>query len=112
MKRDHGRLEDLPPPRSRVSVDYGSRVASQRRPSYRDYPARNPGYSELPRSTSHTVLRRGDVDDGYGQRFERPPPPPPPHRSYHGGHPRDYDTLPDLKRPYTAIVSVISAHLF
>ncbi|KAL2626341.1 hypothetical protein AAZV13_07G105600 [Glycine max] len=104
MKRDYGRREDIPPPRSRVAVDYGSRVASVRRPSYRDYPARGPGYTELPRSTSRAAPRRGYVDDGYGQRFERaPPPPPPPHLSYREGRPRDYDALSGSKRPYAAI---------
>ena len=112
MKRDYGRREDIPPPRSRVAVDYGSRVASERRTSYRDYPARGPGYTELPRSTSRAAPRRGYVDDGYGQRFERaPPPPPPPHLSYREGRPRDYDALSGSKRSYAAIVSIISVYL-
>jgi len=112
MKRDYSRREDIPPPRSRVAVDYGSRVASERRPSYRDYPARGPGpgYSELPRSTSRAAPRRGYVDDGYSQRFERPPPPPPPHLSYREGRPRDYETLSGSKRAYSAIVSFISVY--
>lgn len=112
-KRDYGRREDLPPPRSRVATDYGSRVAPERRPSYRDYPARGPAYSELPRSTSRAAPRRGYVDDGYSQRFERPPPPPPPppHVSYREGRPRDYDALSGSKRSYAAMVSVISALL-
>ncbi|KAK7295256.1 hypothetical protein RJT34_18162 [Clitoria ternatea] len=102
MKRDYGRREDLPPPRSRVAVDYGSRVASQRHASYRDYPSRGSDYPELHRSTSRAAPKRGYVDDGCGQRFERPPPPPP-HPSYREGRPRDYDTLSGSKRPYTAI---------
>ncbi|KAK7382826.1 hypothetical protein VNO80_01923 [Phaseolus coccineus] len=108
MKRDYSRREDIPPPRSRVAVDYGSRVVSERRPSYRDYPARGPGpgYSELPRSTSRAAPRRGYVDDGYSQRFERPPPPPPPHLSYREGRPRDYETLSGSKRAYAAIDDV------
>ncbi|KAK7386161.1 hypothetical protein VNO78_26186 [Psophocarpus tetragonolobus] len=108
MKRDYGRREDIPPPRSRVTVDYGSRVASERRPSYRDYPARGPGYTELPRSTSRGAPRRGYVDDGYGHRFERPPPPPPPsHLSYREGRPpRDYDGLSGSKRSYAAMDDV------
>lgn len=107
MKRDYGRREDLPPPRSRVAADYESRVPSERRPSYRDYPTRGPAYSDLPRSTSRATQRRGGyVDDGYSQRFERPPPPPPPHPSYREGRPRDYDTLSGSKRQYAAIVSV------
>ncbi|KAK7350472.1 hypothetical protein VNO77_09154 [Canavalia gladiata] len=108
MKRDYGRREDLPPPRSRVAADYGSRVASERRPSsYRDYAARGPAYTELPRSTSRAAPRRGYVDDGYGQRFERPPPPPPPpHLSYREGRPRDYEALSGSKRSYAAIDDV------
>ncbi|KAE9611198.1 putative RNA recognition motif domain-containing protein [Lupinus albus] len=102
MKRDYSRHEDMLPPR-RVAADYGSRVVSERRPSYRDYPARGPSYSDLPRSTSHAAPRRGYVDDGYGQRFERLPPPPP---SYREGRPRDYDTLSGSKRSYAAIDDV------
>ncbi|KAL2319846.1 hypothetical protein Fmac_028815 [Flemingia macrophylla] len=107
MKRDYGRHEDMPPPRSRVATDYGSRVASERRPSYRDYPARGPSYADLPRSTSRAAPRRGYVDDGYSQRFERPPPPPPPpHLSYREGRPRDYDAVSGSKRSYAAIDDV------
>ncbi|KAI4354652.1 hypothetical protein L6164_003501 [Bauhinia variegata] len=105
MKRDIGRREDLPPSRSRVTVDYGARVASDRRlSSYRDYPSRGPGYTELHRSTSRAAPRRSYVDDAYGQRFERPPPPPP--SSYREGRSRDYDTISGSKRPYTAIDDV------
>ena len=113
MKRDYSRRVDLPPPRSRVATDYGSRVASQRHSSYRDYPARGSDYPELHRrSTSRGAPKRGYVDDGYGQRFERAPPsPPPPHLSYHEGRPRDYDSLSGSKRPYTAIVSIISNYV-
>ncbi|XP_058743341.1 protein gar2-like isoform X2 [Vicia villosa] len=107
LKRDYGRREDLPPPRSRVAADYGSRVASERRPSYRDYPPRGSDYSDLPRSSSRAAPRRGYVDDGYSQRFERPPPPPPPHSSYREGRPRDYDApLPGSKRSYAAVDDV------
>ncbi|XP_019460240.1 PREDICTED: uncharacterized protein LOC109359981 isoform X2 [Lupinus angustifolius] len=102
---DYGRREDLPPP-SRASMDYNYRVSSQRQPSYRDYPPRSPGYYELPRSTSHAAPRRGYVDDSYGQRFERPSPPPPSHLSYREGHHHDHDTLPELKRPYSAVGDV------
>ncbi|KAK7277196.1 hypothetical protein RIF29_18347 [Crotalaria pallida] len=105
VKRDYGRREDLPPPRSRVPADYGSRVMSERRPSYRDYPARGPSYSDLPRSSSRAAPRRGYVDDGYGQRYERPPPPPP-HPSYREGRPRDYESLSGSKRSYAAIDDV------
>lgn len=111
MKRDYGRCVDLPPPRGRVSADYGSQAASQRRPSYKDYPARGSGYPELHRSASRAAPRRGYLDDGYGQRLERPPPPPP-HLSYREGRPRDYDTLSGSKRPYTAMVNTIVKNLF
>lgn len=110
MKRDYSRREDLPPPRSRVSVDYGSRLASQRHFSYRDHPAHGSGYSELHKSTSRAAAaapRRGYVDDGYGQRFERLPLPPS-HLSHREGRSRDYDTLSGSKRPYTVIVCIIS----
>ncbi|BAT83467.1 hypothetical protein LR48_Vigan03g034100 [Vigna angularis] len=103
MKRDYSRREDLPPPRSRVAADYGSRIASQRHTSYRDYPARGSDYPELHRSSSRAAPKRGYVDDGYGQRFERPPPP---HLSYREGRPRDYETIAGSKRPYTAIDDV------
>lgn len=109
VKRDYGRREDLPPPRSRAAADYGSRVASERRPSYRDYPSRGPGYSEIPRSTSRAAPRRGYVDDGYSQRFDRAPPPPPaPHASYREGRSRDYDAVSGSKRSYAAMVSIVS----
>lgn len=98
MKRDYGRREELLP-RSRSQVEYGSRVAQERRPSYRDeYSPRASGYSDLPRGASRTATRRTYVDDGY-QRFERPP------QSYREGRARDYDTISGSKRPYTALVS-------
>ncbi|XP_058737521.1 uncharacterized protein LOC131609748 isoform X2 [Vicia villosa] len=103
MKRDYARPVDLPPPRSRVSADYGSQVASQRRSSYRDYPARDSGYSDLHRSASRTAPRRSHLDDSFDQRLERPPPLPPSHLSYREGRPRDYDTLSGSKRPYATI---------
>uniref|UniRef100_A0A5B6Z7Q8 Putative nucleolin n=1 Tax=Davidia involucrata TaxID=16924 RepID=A0A5B6Z7Q8_DAVIN len=100
MKRDYGRRDDLPP-RSRAAAEYGSRVASERRPVYRDeYSSRGSGYSDLPRSTSRTAAARPYVDDGYGQRFERPPP------SYREGRGRDYDSISGSKRPYTALDDV------
>lgn len=112
IKRDYGRREDLPPPRSRAAADYGSRLSSERRQSYRDYPPRDPSYSELPRSASRAAPRRGYVDDGYSQRFERPPPPPPPHLSYREVRPRDYDAMSGSKRSYAAMVSIITILLF
>ncbi|KAJ7961978.1 Heterogeneous nuclear ribonucleoprotein like [Quillaja saponaria] len=106
MKRDYSRREDIPPPRSRAPADYGSRVVTERRPSYRDnYSARGPAYSELPRSTSRTAPRRAYVDDGYGQRFERPPPP-----SYREGRARDYETISGSKRPYATMDDVPSRY--
>ncbi|XP_050282552.1 uncharacterized protein LOC126723269 isoform X1 [Quercus robur] len=104
LKRDYGRRDDLPPPRSRAPADYGPRAVPERRQSYRDdYSSRGPGYSDLPRSTSRPAARRAYVDDGYGQRFERPPPPPP---TYREGRPRDYDSISGSKRPYAALDDV------
>lgn len=111
MKRDYGRPVDLPPPRSRVSADYGSQVVSQRGPSYRDYPARDSGYPDLHRDTSRTAPRRGYLDDGYDRRLERPPSPSP-RLSYRERRPRDYDTLSGSKRPYAAIVKFYFKHSF
>lgn len=105
LKREYSRRDEIPPPRSRAITDYGSRVVAERRPSYRDdYPSRGHGYSDPPRSTSRTSARRAYVDDGYGQRFDRPPPPPPPPPSYREGRPRDYDSISGSKRPYSAMV--------
>lgn len=97
--RDYGRHDELlPPPRSRAAADYGSRPIMERRPSYSDeYSSRSSVYSDLPRSTSRPVARRPYVDDGYGQRFERPPP------SYREGRDRDYDSIPGSKRQYSAV---------
>lgn len=100
-RKDYGRREELPP-RSRTAVDYSPRVAPpERRPSYRDeYPPRGSGYTDLPRSAARPSSRRAYVDDGYGQRFERPPP------SYREGRPRDYDSISGSKRPYGALDDV------
>lgn len=104
LKRDYGRRDEFPPPRSRAAVDYGTRAIPERRLSYREeYSSRGPGYSDLPRSTSRPVARRAYVDDGYSQRFERPAPPPP---SYREGRARDYDSMSGSKRPYAALVSI------
>ncbi|RVW14993.1 Heterogeneous nuclear ribonucleoprotein Q [Vitis vinifera] len=101
LKRDYGRREEVPL-RSRPAVDYGSRVAPERRPSYRDdYATRGSGYNDIPRNTSRTAARRTYEDDAYGQRFERPPPP-----SYREGRPRDYDSIAGSKRPYGALDDV------
>lgn len=83
-------------------MDYGSRVVTDRRPSYREeYSSRNSGYSDLPRSTSRTAARRPYVDDAYAQRFERPPP------SYSEGRGRDYDSMSGSKRLYSTMVGFI-----
>ncbi|KAJ4727300.1 Heterogeneous nuclear ribonucleoprotein like [Melia azedarach] len=102
LKREYGRRDEVPPPRSRAPVDYGPRVVPERRQSYRDeYQPRGSGYSDLPRSsTSRPAARRPYVDDGYGQRFERPPP------SYREPRARDYDSVSGSKRPYSAVDDV------
>ncbi|XP_006338911.1 nucleolin-like isoform X1 [Solanum tuberosum] len=100
LKREYGRREEIPPPKSRAVAEYPSRVHSDRRASYRDeYSSRGSGYPELPRGT-HSAARRAYVDDGYGQRFERPPP------SYREGRGREYDSASGSKRPYTAVDDV------
>ncbi|KAM7274431.1 hypothetical protein ACFE04_016297 [Oxalis oulophora] len=104
-KREYSRHDDHPPPRSRPVVDYSSRAAPERRPSYRDeYPPPSrggSGYSDLPRSRTSTRGAYVD-DDGYGQRYERPPPP----QSYRDGRSRDYDTISGSKRSYSAMDDV------
>ncbi|XP_065859110.1 uncharacterized protein [Euphorbia lathyris] len=99
LKREYGRRDELPPPRSRAPVDYGSRAVLERRPSsYRDdYSSRGSGYSDIPRGPSRTSGRRAYVDDGYGQRLERHPP------SYREERVRDYDSLSGSKRPYSTM---------
>ncbi|XP_010327665.1 heterogeneous nuclear ribonucleoprotein Q-like isoform X2 [Solanum lycopersicum] len=100
FKRDYGRREEISPSRSRAIPEYPSRVHSDRRISYRDeYSSRGSGYPELPRGT-HSAARRSYVDDGYGQRFERPPP------SYREGRGREYDSVSGSKRPYMAVDDV------
>ncbi|KAK6920404.1 RNA recognition motif domain [Dillenia turbinata] len=97
LKRDYGRRDDLPP-RSRAVADYGSRIPAERRLAFReDYTSRGTGYPDLPRNNSRAVPRRAFIDDGYGQRFERPPP------HYREGRPRDYDSVSGSKRPYSAM---------
>lgn len=98
LKRDFGRRDDLPPPRSRPAVSYSSRLSPERHLSYRDdYAPRGSGYSDLPRSSSRSEMRRPFVDDLYSPRFERPP-------SYSDGRSRAYEPLPGSKRPYAALV--------
>ncbi|XP_021641036.2 heterogeneous nuclear ribonucleoprotein Q isoform X2 [Hevea brasiliensis] len=102
LKREYSQRDELPPPRSRAPVDYGSRAIPERRPSsYRDdYSSRGSGYSDFPRGTSRTSARRAYVDDGYGQRFERHPP------NYREGRARDYDSISGSKRPYSSMDDV------
>lgn len=100
LKREYGRRDEVPPPRSRAPLDYGSRFVPDRRPYRDDYPSRGSGYSDMPRSTSRGAARRPHVDDGYGQRFERPPP------SYREGRARDYDSVSGSKRPYSVVDDV------
>ncbi|KAL3537096.1 hypothetical protein ACH5RR_000462 [Cinchona calisaya] len=101
LKRDYGRREELPP-RSRAAAEYSSRVPSDRRStSYREeYTSRGSGYPDLSRVTSRPVVRRDYVDDGYGQRYERPPP------AYREGRGREYDSVSGSKRPYAALDDV------
>ncbi|KAK9911138.1 hypothetical protein M0R45_035061 [Rubus argutus] len=107
FKREYGRRDDLPPPRSRAAVDYSSRAMPERRQSYRDdYSTRGPSYADPPRSTSRSTARRAYVDDSYGQRFERHPPPPPPPSYHREGRARDYDSISGSKRPYSALDDV------
>uniref|UniRef100_A0A1J3EE31 Heterogeneous nuclear ribonucleoprotein Q n=1 Tax=Noccaea caerulescens TaxID=107243 RepID=A0A1J3EE31_NOCCA len=98
LKRDYGRRDDLPPPRSRPAVSYSSRLSPERHLSYRDdYAPRSSGYrDDLPRSSSRTEMRRPYVDDLYSQRYERPP-------TYSEGRSRAYEPLPGSKRPYAAL---------
>lgn len=101
-KRDFGRREEVPP-RSRAAINYGSRVATERR-SYKhdDYPSRGSGYSDVaPRSASRTSARGVYVDDGYDRRVERLPP------TYREGRARDHDTMSGSKRPCSALVSLL-----
>lgn len=104
MKREYSRREELPPPRARVPMDYGSRIIPERHTSYRDdYPSRAPGY-DMHRNTSHPVARREYPEDGYGQRFDRP-------TTYREGRARDYDSISGSKRPYSALASVLDLFL-
>ncbi|KGN56704.1 nucleolin [Cucumis sativus] len=103
LKRDYGRREELHPSRSRMLVDYASRVVPERNPSYRDdYASRAAAFSDPPR---RDAPRRAYVDDGYSRRFERPPPP-----SYRDVRARDYDALIGSKRPYSSMSDVPPAY--
>ncbi|KAL3815237.1 hypothetical protein ACJIZ3_016505 [Penstemon smallii] len=98
---NYGYREDRPP-RSRAATDYGSRVSSNRRPSYReDYAPRGSGYPDLPRGgTSRSTARRSYADDGYSQRYERPP------STHREGRGREYDSTSGSKRAYVAMDDV------
>ncbi|XP_022956498.1 nucleolin-like [Cucurbita moschata] len=104
FKREYGRHEELHPSRSRVLVDYSSRVVPDRNASYREEYAssRTTAFSDPPR---RDVPRRAYVDDDYGRRFERPPPP-----SYRDVRARDYDSLIGSKRPYSSLSDVPPAY--
>ncbi|CAD5175471.1 unnamed protein product [Musa acuminata subsp. malaccensis] len=96
-RRDYGRRDELPPPRSRAAVEYGSRVPGERHPSYKvDYSFRGSAYSDIPpRNATRPGDRRAYIDDGYDRKLERPVP------SYREGRSRDYDSIPGPKRPYS-----------
>ncbi|KAF8702871.1 hypothetical protein HU200_032707 [Digitaria exilis] len=98
-RREYGRRDELPPPRSRVVLDYSPRVPVDRRPSFRDdYSPRGSGYSDLgPRSAPRLSDRRAYPDDGYGGKFDRPLP------TYRESRVRDYDTIAGSKRPYAVM---------
>ncbi|XP_015059947.1 uncharacterized protein LOC107005804 isoform X1 [Solanum pennellii] len=101
LKREYARHEEIPPPRSRSTVDYPSRFPSDRRVSYRDdYSSRSSAYSDFPRGTARTTTRRTYVDDDYEQRYERPPP------AYREGRGREYDSTSGSKRSYSAMDDV------
>ncbi|KAL5675338.1 hypothetical protein ACJX0J_011469, partial [Zea mays] len=95
-RREYGRRDELPPPRSRATTDYITRVPVDRRPSLRDdYSPRGSGYSDLgPRSAPRLSDRRAYADDSYGEKFDRPLV------AYREGRGRDYDTISGSKRPY------------
>ncbi|KAL6903790.1 hypothetical protein ACP4OV_004603 [Aristida adscensionis] len=95
-RREYGRRDDLPPPRSRAPIDYAPRVPVDRRPSFRDdYSPRGSGYSDLgPRSAPRLSDRRAYADDSYGAKYDRPLP------TYREGRARDYDTISGSKRSY------------
>ncbi|CAM8937979.1 unnamed protein product [Rhodiola kirilowii] len=96
-KREYSTRDEIQP-RSRPAVDYGFREPLEKSQSYRDrYPSHISEYPDLPRSSSRILSRTTYMDDGYGQRFERPPP------SFHEGRAHDYDIVSGSKRPYTAL---------
>jgi hypothetical protein len=102
-RREYGRRDELPPPRSRATTDYITRVPVDRRPSLRDdYSPRGSGYSDLgPRSAPRLSDRRAYADDSYGEKFDRPLV------AYREGRGRDYDTISGSKRPYADMVSAV-----
>uniref|UniRef100_A0ACD5UDV6 Uncharacterized protein n=3 Tax=Avena sativa TaxID=4498 RepID=A0ACD5UDV6_AVESA len=102
-RREYGRRDDLPPPRSRATfADYTPRVPVDRRNSYRDdYSPRGSAYSDLgPRSAPRLSDRRAYADDGYVEKIDRPLP------SYREGRGRDYDTISGSKRSYVEMDDV------
>ncbi|XP_010269844.1 PREDICTED: nucleolin-like [Nelumbo nucifera] len=101
LKRDYGRYDEFLP-RSRAAAEYGSRVAMEKRSSYRDdYPSHGPVFGDdVPQNASRMASRRTSLDEGYARRYERPL------SSYHEGRTRDYDLIPGSKRPYSALDDV------
>jgi hypothetical protein len=101
-RREYGRRDELPPPRSRATFgDYSSRVPVDRRPYRDDYSPRGSAYSDLgPRSAPRLSDRRAYIDDGYGGKIDRPLP------TYREGRGRDYDTMSGSKRSYAEMDDV------
>lgn len=103
-RREYGRRDEPPPPRSRTTfADYSARVPVDRRHTYRDdYSPRESAYSDLaPRSAPRFSDRRAYADDGYVEKIDRPLP------TYREGRGRDYDTISGSKRSYVEMVRVV-----
>jgi hypothetical protein len=108
-RREYGRRDDLPPPRSRATfADYAPRVPVDRRHSYRDdYSSRGSAYSDLgPRSAPRLSDRRAYADDDYVEKIDRPLPP------YREGRGLDYDTISGSKRSYAEMVRIVYLSIF
>ncbi|VAH50122.1 unnamed protein product [Triticum turgidum subsp. durum] len=103
-RREYGRRDEPPPPRSRATfaADYSARVPVDRRHTYRDdYSPRESAYSDLaPRSAPRFSDRRAYADDGYVEKIDRPLP------TYREGRGRDYDTISGSKRSYVEMDDV------
>ena len=103
-RREYGRRDELPPPRSRATFgDYSSRVPVDRRPYRDEYSPRVSAYSDLgPRSAPRLSDRRAYIDDGYGGKIDRSLP------TYREGRGRDYDTMSGSKRSYAEMVRAVN----